>query len=168
MNSSPEDIQPPDRPYKPSPLDKDEEIGNRWDFAIGLDSDGNLFPCNSWLEEAKIPAEWRLLDIDDVPSEPGIYGWRWRGSWVYIGESKNLASCLRQSRHYPLRIAISLNDIEFFWKPSSEQRRLGALMKRDHQPHWNGHWRKLAEPITASSFLHCELDGNPANFTYFS
>ncbi|WP_026735974.1 hypothetical protein [Fischerella sp. PCC 9605] len=29
-----------------SNVDSNEEIGNRWDFAIGLDSNGNLFPIH--------------------------------------------------------------------------------------------------------------------------
>jgi excinuclease UvrABC nuclease subunit len=39
---------------------------------------------------------WLPLDINNIPSKPGVYGFKWRETWLYIGQSQNIKK--RQAR----------------------------------------------------------------------
>lgn len=79
--------------------------------------------------------DWQSLDLNNIPKAPGVYGWKWRGKWYYIGESTNLAKRLTGG-HAKFYIAKSLSDAEFFWIPTCDHRRIEIQQKRLHKPEW--------------------------------
>ena len=82
--------------------------------------------------------DWRPLNLDDIPTCAGVYGWQHQGTWLYIGQSKNLSKRLN-TQHKPLRIALSLElEISYWYIPHEAPRRLERQLHKTLQPLWCG------------------------------
>lgn len=82
---------------------------------------------------------WQPLDLNNIPTESGVYGFKMGDRWLYVGKARNLQQRLNPSRHIPLRIALSLQwDIEFFYQLSPRPGKLEAALLKELEPDWNG------------------------------
>lgn len=79
---------------------------------------------------------WLPLDINNIPTESGVYAFKKDEIWLYIGESSNLKRRLNK-QHVPLEIAMGL-DASFFYCLNESPKYLERVLILKHSPTWNG------------------------------
>jgi excinuclease UvrABC nuclease subunit len=82
--------------------------------------------------------DWQILDLHNVPSSPGVYGFKQGDLWLYIGRAKNLSKRLTK-HHIPLQIALSLSGTTFHYYSTEHPGRLEYRLIEQLEPEWNGH-----------------------------
>jgi hypothetical protein len=81
--------------------------------------------------------DWQVLDLNDIPPESGVYGFKFGDRWLYIGQSGNLKQRLNK-QHIPLQIALEMGGIALFYCLTDLPRNLEKRLIRELQPEWNG------------------------------
>ncbi len=57
--------------------------------------------------------EWTEFELSNAPSVTGVYGFKWKEQWLYVGKSGNIA--MRLKNHNALRFARELDNISYWY-----------------------------------------------------
>lgn len=81
---------------------------------------------------------WLPLDINNIPTESGVYGFKLGKKWLYIGRSKNLSKRLNK-KHVPLQIALEIYpDVQLLYQLTNHPGALEHQLIKELEPDWNG------------------------------
>lgn len=93
--------------------------------------------CNMSYSRNEI--KWEPLDLSNVPKLPGVYGFRLKDKWLYIGRSMKLSRRLNKNQHIPLKIALELYpDITLVYCLHDCPEKIENFLIRTLKPEWNG------------------------------
>lgn len=81
---------------------------------------------------------WKTLNLNNIPSDSGVYAFKDGKNWLYIGRAKSLAQRLNK-QHFPLQIAKEcFHKASLVYQLSGDYRRLENELLAKHSPDWNG------------------------------
>lgn len=81
---------------------------------------------------------WLPLNLNNIPTESGIYGLKLGENWLYIGKSKNLSKRLNK-KHIPLQIALEIYpNVQLLYHLTNHPGALEHKLIKELQPDWNG------------------------------
>ncbi|NJN32805.1 MAG: hypothetical protein HC824_22140 [Synechococcales cyanobacterium RM1_1_8] len=79
--------------------------------------------------------QWRELDPENLPDNPGLYAFLWRQQWLYLGTAESLKKELKREP-WPYKIAKSLDEARLLWIPTEDYHRMAMQMERVLRLQW--------------------------------